>query len=208
MRISIENSFPIFNMLFLSSEITSFQELYDILDKNKEDVILSPVNIEKIIHFFNCPHKNSLLSKQMLEEHGLFGEAIPDIISIVGYDLRGGQYINTLKTIHCFEIIDENIIEFIKDSKKDFYEILNKSNKNNIISKYSLIYEDCIKVKNILYNKKTLHMSVQFSVDYMLDVNEPEYFNFFKDKNCYFTINVDPYNKVRISMKTQYVREG
>lgn len=208
MRVCIENSFPGFSMLFLSPEMTSFQELYDMLDKNREDVILNPTNIEKITNFFNSPDKNSLLSKQMLEEHGLFEEAIPDIIAIVDYDLRGGQYINTLNTIHCFKIINEDIIKFIEDSKKDFYELLNRSNENNIISKYSLKHEDCIKIKNIRYNKKTSYLSVQFSVDYMLDVNKPEYFNFFKDKHCYFTVNVDPYNKVKISMQTQYVREG
>lgn len=208
MRVSIDNSFPGFNMLFLSSEITSIKELYDTLDKDKEEVILNTHNIKKITDFFNSTDKTNLLSKQMLEEYGLFEEAIPKEIVVIDYELCGNKYINSLKTIHCFEIIDENIIEFIKNSREKFYKLLKQSDEKKIISKYSLSYESCIAIDSITYNKEKSYISVQFSVNYILDMNDPEYFLFFKDKNCYFTLNVDPYNKIRVSMKTKYFKQG
>lgn len=208
MYINIKNSFPGFSSLCFYSGINVIEELYNALDKKNEDVILNPLNIDKINNFFNDHQKNKSISEALLQQYGLIHHAIPKNVFILEYILESNRYINSLSTSHCIQITDKNIIEYINNSKQHFYDMIKDSDRNNIISRYSLRSSEYINVDSLSFNEKTKRISVSFSIDYMLEKNDYKYFDFFRDKKCYFKANVDSYDKVRISMKTQYTKQG
>lgn len=203
MHITVDRKLPYPMELeyFDDVKIEGLKNLYKTLSMESDTILLSPFNFQKLITYFNNRDNINTLNKDLLEKYGLTELVTSDDIFIIDFDCAN-QYLNGISTIHSMNIVNNELSDFITDSRKDLLEILKASDTKNIMSKYSLCFEENIKITELENRASTIYLKLR--ADYMLEQVDFSHFDYYKTKKIYYTANVSQYNETRVTVEKYY----
>lgn len=181
--------------------LPDLKAFYETLSTKSEIVLLTPFNIKKIIDYFNDEDKVKHLAKNLIEYYGLKNIATSDDIFLIDFELSRLN-INRIKTIQPIEITDTRVVEFIDNSKEDFFKLLKNSNNKDLISKYSLYNENVIDILDFQNNYSSV--SLKLKATYMLEGVDTSHLDYYKFEKVYYAANVNHFNETRISIEKTY----
>lgn len=182
-------------------KLEGLKNFYKTLSMESDTILLSPLNFKKIITYFNDKDNISKLNKDLLEKYGLTDDVISDDFFIIDFECNS-KYLNGINTIHPMKIINNNIANFIDESKKDFFDILKSSDSKNIMSKYSLRHKDTIEITELENRSSTIYLKLR--ANYMLEQVDFSHFDYYKTQKIYYTANVSQYNETRVTVDKYY----
>lgn len=186
---------------FEDVKLEGLKDFYKTLSMESETILLSPFNFKKIINYFNNRDNINTLNKDLLEKYGLTELVTSDDIFITDFDCAN-QYLNGISTIHPMNILNKELSDFITHSKKDLLEVLKASDTKDIMSKYSLRFEENIKIIELENRNSTIYLKL--SANYMLEKIDFSHFDYYKTKRIYYTADVSQYNETRVTVEKYY----
>lgn len=203
MRITINRKLPYPTELecFDDVKTQSLKDFYRTLSMESETILLSPFNFKKITDFFNNKENITTLNKELLERYGLTDLVSSEELFIIDFECNN-QYLNGICVIHPMDILNTELANFIDHSKKDFFNLLKNSDNKDIMSQYSLCYEETIDIIELENRNSTIYLKLK--ANYMLDQVDFSHFDYYKKEKIYYTAKVNQYNETRVTVEKSY----
>lgn len=212
MNITLDTDLPSLyelELLFDNEDYPTLKKIYSGLERNKKDgdyyVLKSPSNIEKIVSFFNSEVEMEKIKKELTKMYYL--ENMVKINDIFILDFPGNKSLSSIKAYVNLELSNQDLIAFVEESCAEFIKKIHDSDKNKVISKYSVKFKEQLDILEISCDANRETFRLKLKATYMLKGEDFKYFDFFINERVLLNASRTLSKEMRIELTEMFVKK-